>query len=347
MNRLAVYALILAMFAGCSAKYPLENSRDSDKGSPADTTGNPSGGSGATEGDKPEKEFIPKDVPLHSAFTEDFSDTDSKYFKFKPKTGGDDFRYYSGHPSLSARNTKVLMMRIDPDVPAGSGQGSCVISDDYTFYGTYSSAIRIPDIRKAQPDIGAAVNFMVSDEDPDYGICEVGFEWRPANPEILYVFTASGDRTSPDTIRRAMNLADGSIYETSYKKRNGQTTALTGNQNMPARIDRIEGFDASARFYTYGFDWSKENIVWWIIHPASKEKIVLWDYEGRELFSDNPAARTGIPLMPARYQINFWHSNDRPAPGRPSSTQAPEYPFELEIDRMSYEPADTDPNHKQ
>ncbi len=34
-------------------------------------------------------------------------------------------------------------------------------------------------------------------------------------------------------------------------------------------------FDASAKFYTYGFDWHPDRIRLWMIHPSSGKKIVL------------------------------------------------------------------------
>jgi hypothetical protein len=133
-------------------------------------------------------------------------------------------------------------------------------------------------------------------------------------------------------VGRTINMAEGKIYDTSFREgHGGSRTALTGMQNQPESIEAIPDFDASAGFYTYGFDWYPDRIVWWMLHPTSGDKIVLWDYQGSSV---------GIPQNRTRYRMNFWHTTDWPVETNPLSTEKPIHPFELEVDWMSYRPWD-------
>ena len=276
--------MTLILAAGCEEK-PL----------PSDPENNENGGG---QKDPPEIVDPPKDVPLHEKFTEDFSDTASEFFTFNYRTTRDDFRYFSGFPSLSEKKTKILMLRIDPSDAAGAGRGPEIISKDHTSYGTYSTRLKLPDIRKVQPNIGGVVGYSVYDND-ERGLIEIYFEWLIANPAYFNVGIRTGDEAEPDETGKTIDLSA-----------------------------MLSGFDASARFYTYGFDWSQDHVSWWILHPDTGEKIVVWDLG------------EGIPAAPARYKTTFWHSKIKPAVNIPTSVEAPKYPFELEVDRMTYEPFD-------
>lgn len=109
----------------------------------------------------------------------------------------------------------------------------------------------------------------------------------------------------------------------------GLRTPLTGRQNQPDTIAAIADYDASAKFYTYGFDWYADRIRWWMIHPSSGEKIVLWDYQG---------STRGIPQHPTLYRMNFWHTNAWPVETNAHAIEKPLQPYELEVDWMGYEP---------
>ena len=97
---------------------------------------------------------------FHGAFKEDFSEGSSEYFDFNYRPSGEDFRYFSGFPSLSEEGTSVMLYRMDPADPAGAGRGPEIISKDYTFYGSYSARIKIPDPREIQPNVGAVVGYF-------------------------------------------------------------------------------------------------------------------------------------------------------------------------------------------
>lgn len=283
---------------------------------------------------------------FHGPFIENFSKASSKFFNFNYRRNGYDYRYYSGHESLSEDGTEIMMFRIDPSDPAGAGKGPEIISKDYTFYGTYSARIRVPKVKDVQPNIGAVVGYFTYNIDPEMGQSEIDFEWLIADPEIIYVGTWTGVRPAHNRVGRVINLKEGIIYDTSYRgeitkedrsKEISVSGKLTGKQNLPKKITPIEDYDASARFYVYGWDWYPDRLTWWIIHPDTNEKIILWDYEGKVLFPGQPA-ETGIPVVKSKYRLNFWHTNNWPVETNPNSVEAPAYPYELEIDWMSYKP---------
>ena len=285
---------------------------------------------------------------FHEAFIENFSEPTSEFFNYNYRRSGYDYRYYSGHKSLSENGTEVMMYRIDPEDPAGAGRGPEIITKDYTFYGTYAARIRVPKVKDVQPNIGAVVGYFTYNIDPEYGQSEIDFEWLIADPEIIYVGTWTGVRPAHNRIGRIINLKEGIIYDTSYRgeitkedrsKEISVSGQLKGKQNLPKKITPIENYDASERFYVYGWDWYPDRLTWWIIHPDTNEKIILWEYEGQVLFPGQPA-ETGIPVVQTKYRLNFWHTNNWPVETNPNSVELPNYPYELEIDWMSYKPFD-------
>lgn len=326
-----IIAMLLAV--GCGEKYPDPAPApppppiQPDENNPGDNTG------------EDELEVPFKDVILYGKFKEDFSEKSSGLLRFTPKANGDDFRYYSGHPSLSAANTDVMMMRIDPTDGEGLGKGSEVTTKDYTFYGSYSAKARVPDTRKAQKNLGAAAGLYAYDTDEKFGHSEIDFELRVSDPTKVYLAAWTGKQGSLNRISRTIDLAKGTILDCSYGTGTTEKGKLSDAQNKPSSITAISDFDASKRFYIYGFDWYPDRITWWIKLNENSEKVTLWDYEPTELFQGtySPA---GIPVLPVHDSFCFWHSKTRLAEGLKSATEAPKYPFELEIDWMSYEPYD-------
>lgn len=284
-----------------------------------------------------EKKSAPP-VKFHKKFIEHFSEPTSKFFN---QNGGvrrtsPQMRYIPGTSSFCEKDTKVMMLRIDPTDPAGAGRGPEVCSKNYTSYGSYSARIRIPEASAVQPNVGAVVGYFTYNMEREKGLSEIDWEWLIADPELVYIGTWTGKSNALQRIGRIINLAEGKIYECIYRSAadGNKTYELTGLQNQPETVPAIEGYDASKRFYTYGFDWYPDRLVWWILHPETEERIVLWDYQGSTpLFS-------GIPDNKTRYLLNFWHTNNWPVHTNSKSTEKPKYPFEVEIDWMSYEPFD-------
>jgi len=268
---------------------------------------------------------------MHNSFVEEFNDTTFKYFRWGSTGTKAEFKWRSGVSSSSEPGTQILLMKMDPQDSAGAGRGPEIISTNFTHFGTYSTRLKVPHVATVQPNVGAVVGYFTYHMDSVQGLSEIDFEWLLADPTIIYVGTWTGPRGQLKRIGRTINLAKGIIYNTIYKEgHRGQPVPLTGAQNQPAQIPAIETYDASAQFYTYGFDWYPNRITWWMIHPASGEKIVLWDYQGSQI---------GIPQNESRYRMNFWHTNEWSVHTNPNSLEKPLHPYELEVDWMKYEPA--------
>ena len=266
------------------------------------------------------------------AFFEDFSDSFSNFFQHHSTGKGADFTYKFGADSPTEPGTKILSFKIDPEEVAGAGHGPEIISNNFTHFGTYASRLKIPDVKAIQPNIGAVVGYFTYHTDSVPGLSEIDFEWLLADPEIIYIGTWTGPNRNLRRIGRTINMSKGIIYNTIYRELvSGNRRPLTGVQNQPESIAAIEGYNASSRFYTYGFDWHPDRIRWWMIHPITADTIVLWDYQG---------SQEGIPQNHSQYRLNFWHTNNWPVETNPNSIEKPLHPYELEVDWMSYHPAE-------
>jgi hypothetical protein len=267
---------------------------------------------------------------FHGSFVENFSDTASQYFRYGSTGNKSDFKYKFGVNSSVESGTKILSFKIDPLDSAGAGRGPEIISKRFTHFGSYAARLKVPSAKAVQPNVGAVVGYFTYHVDSIPGLSEIDFEWLLADPTVIYVGTWTGHRGELVRVGRTINMAEGIIYETSYRENHsGVRTPLTGMQNQPETIAAIPDFDASARFYTYGFDWYPDRIQCWMLHPASGEKIVLWDYQG---------TTRGIPQHRSRYRMNFWHTKDWSVETNPLSKEKPLHPYELEVDWMSYSP---------
>lgn len=268
----------------------------------------------------------------HKSFFEDFNKSDSKYFQHHSGGIGADFTWALGVDSPTDPGTGILSFKIDPEDSAGAGRGPEIITNQFTHFGTYAARLKVPDVREIQPDVGAVVGYFTYHMDREQGLSEIDFEWLLADPEIIYVGTWTGPRGKLRRIGRTINMAKGIIYSTSTRvDHQGERSPLLGIQNQPDTIPPLEGFDASLNFYTYGFNWYPDRIRWWMLHPATADTLVLWDYKGSQV---------GIPQNPSKYRLNFWHTNNWPVQTNPNSIEKPLQAYELEIDWMSYDPVD-------
>ncbi|MEP6736084.1 MAG: glycoside hydrolase family 16 protein [Chryseolinea sp.] len=267
--------------------------------------------------------------PVHQSFREDFNSDSLRYFSYASTGNRAAFtRTFGVHPSADPA-TSVLSFKIDPNDPAGAGRGPEIISNNFTHYGKYSARIKVPDVRKEQPNVGAVVGYFTYHMDNAQGLSEIDFEWLIADPTVIYVGTWTGPQSALKRIGRTINMANGTIYETTYREgHQGARTPLTGLQNQPETIKGIDGYDASSQFYTYGFDWHKDRLRWWMLHPVTSDTLVLWNYSG---------SQQGIPQNESRYRLNFWHTKDWSVVTNPQSLEKPLKPFELQVDWMTYE----------
>ncbi|MCQ2104839.1 MAG: T9SS type A sorting domain-containing protein [Fibrobacter sp.] len=262
------------------------------------------------------------------------------------------FTHISGYESPDESGTKVLLLELDPTEKAGAWQGPNYTSKKMGHFGRYVARIKTASARGSeQPKAGAVVGFYTyyndkygSAQTPDIngnGIpdnSEIDFEWLIADPRIVYMtaYTDFNDETGKmGKVNRTINLATGKIISTTYANSWSGGARLTGDENLPETIPAIEGYDASAQFYTYGFDWMSDHIRWWIVNPKDeKDTITLWDYRG-------PKER--ITQKPASLMINFWHTNDWSVEGVAGSTEAPRLKFQTQIDWASYTPEEEIP----
>jgi beta-glucanase (GH16 family) len=273
--------------------------------------------------------FIAKAQKDTSSFFEDFNDTTSKNFRYGSTGSKAGFKWKMGAPSPTEPGTKILSFKIDPQDSAGAGRGPEIISKNYTHYGSYSARLKVPNVKDVQPNVGAVVGYFTYNVDSIPGLSEIDFEWLIADPSIIYIGTWTGHHGELKRIGRTINLAKGTILSTIYKVNyNGPSTPLNGMQNLPETIPAIPGYDASAKFYTYGFDWYPDRLRWWIIDPTSGEKIVLWDYQG---------SKVGVPENHSLYRMNFWHTNNWGVEGNPNAIEKPVSAYELEVDWMRYD----------
>src|SRR4051812_32195383 len=86
---------------------------------------------------------------LSGAFTENFSDTVLHYFHYGSTGNKAPFKWTSG-VATAADSTKVLSFQIDPSDSAGAGRGPEIISNNFTYFGTYSARLKVPDVRAIQ-----------------------------------------------------------------------------------------------------------------------------------------------------------------------------------------------------
>ena len=242
--------------------------------------------------DEPETPEVPvepekpkdKEVTLMAEFSEEFSERDSEFFDFSRRSSGDDFRFYPGFPSLSESGNTILMLRLDPK--DASGTGSVITSKNYTFYGSYSVRLRIPDVLAVQSKLGACVQFALYDDDEVFGTDEVSL---------------------------SIDLIDRTVIRTFLSRTEPGGSPVTVDETI---APELSGFDASSKYYVYGFDWSEGKIVWWFKTKPSGDMTVLKE------ISEN------VPSQPLRLQLRYHHT-----------AQAPNYPYELETDWIKYTPS--------
>src|SRR4030095_2294120 len=128
----------------------------------------------------------------YNSFSEEFSDTALKYFRWGSTGTKADFKWRSGLNSSSEPGTKILLMKMDPEDRAGAGRGPEIISTDFTHFGTYSSRLKIANVSTVQPNVGAVVGYFTYHMDSINGLSEIDFEWLLADPTVIYVGTWTG-----------------------------------------------------------------------------------------------------------------------------------------------------------
>src|SRR6185295_2561618 len=145
-------------------------------------------------------------IPQNSFF-EDFNDSVSANFRNGSTGTKAGFKMKVGAASQLEKSAKILSLKIDPQDSAGAGRGPEIISNNFTHFGTYASRLKVPDVRKVQPNVGAVVGYFTYFMDSIYGLSEIDFEWLIADPTIIYIGTWTGPRGNLKRIGRTINLA--------------------------------------------------------------------------------------------------------------------------------------------
>jgi len=280
----------------------------------------------------------------YEPFFEDFDGASPTYFSYGSGGHQAPFTHVSGTESPDEPGTTVMTLTIDTADAAGAWQGVNFQTPNLLGFGTYAARVKTPTAKDSamnQPLAGAVVGFFTYRHDADdngNGVLEnseIDFEWLIADPRVIYLTAwvdVNDDPWRVTKINRTIDLSRGRILQTVYENLDGTRGSFTDElSNSPSTIAAIPDYDASARFYVYGFDWATDRIRWWMIDPASPaDTIVLWDYRGDVKY---------VTQQPAYLMFNFWHTDSWSVEGVPSSTQRPRHPFAAQFDWVSYTPA--------
>lgn len=267
-----------------------------------------------------------------TAFTEPWAAATSPWFGLNAPSPG---KALSNQADTDAADGKALLLQVPIDALAGPGGGPQAETGEKALHGTFTARIKTVDCA-GQNDAGVVTGFFTyfndgSDQNGD-GIAdnsEIDFEWLCAEPQTLYLtMWTDYDDTRHKRVGRQINMATGAIKYTSYFESFGTGTALVGLENQPKTLTGLPGYNSAARYHEYGFSWSASRVIWWIVHPTTGEKVVLWDYQGN-------AAR--IPARPAYYMINAWHSKTWAVDSRPTAIKPPSSPVSAYVDWVKYD----------
>ncbi|MCD5350142.1 glycoside hydrolase family 16 protein [Kineosporia mesophila] len=238
-----------------------------------------------------------------------------------------------GVSDSGATDGKAVSLTIPAGAGSSPGNAAELASKEQFTYGSFSSRVKTADC-SAQPNTGAVTGIFTygndgTDKDGD-GLTdnsEIDIEVLCARPDVLNltIYTDYEDSTAKSQrVSRMVDLAAGKVISTCYYTDfSGECKeVLSGTQASPATVPAISGFDSSKSYNDYKIDWTADGVTFTITDSSGKE-LTLWDYKG-------PAER--IPNRPASYLVNFWHTSDWAAEGRPKSVQSPTSPLTVSVD---------------
>lgn len=198
----------------------------------------------------------------------------------------------------------------------------------FTESGSTVLMLRLDPSVSAGPENGAV---MLGNGHTTFGSYSV----RVRMPDIVSVQPRAGacvefsledsdEAFGDDAIAVYLRIADQKhIYVRQYHK-DAQLTVDDDAAIGPT----LASFNCATKFYIYGIDWSPEKLSWWYKTSPNAAKKVLAET------SEN------VPQQPLRPVFRFYHSKVHPASGNTSATQAPNYPYEMEVDYITYAPAE-------
>src|SRR5688572_12257346 len=270
-------------------------------------------------------------------FTENWAGASSPFFSFLQQGGG---TIASNVADSGAGDGRVVQLNLAAFPAAGPNAAPNLLSTDVYGFGTYEARMKTADCA-SQPNTGIISGFFTylndgTDQNGN-GIkdnSEIDFEWLCAEPNVIWLTAWTDYQESPTLamrrIYRELDLRTGQIRRTCYSTNFGQCDVnLTGSatEGSPSSIAGISNYNSATAYYTYGFTWLSNRLTWYIIHPTTGAKVILWDYQG-------PTSR--ITQRQARYMFNVWHTNNWPPPSMPGAIQQPTTSRNIKIDWAKY-----------
>lgn len=234
----------------------------------------------------------------------------------------------------------------DPDPPSGTDPKDVEILQAFTQdFKTADTAPMELSVRQSSPDFRYFSGFpSLSENDTDILLLRLdpadkpsgcpcltasgytfygSYSIRVKTPDLSLVkqttdaqfeFSLTGDDTEAGVSGIGMKWSLSNPMKMTLTTLCGSPASQSGN-SVAAQVP--SGCSPSAKFLVCGWDWAPEYVRWWVQDPGTKERKVLLEI----------TAGGEVPELPGRLSIRVFHTSD-----------APEYPFETEIDRISYEP---------
>jgi hypothetical protein len=220
-----------------------------------------------------------------------------------------------------AGDGRALALTLPGRPAAGPGGGTEVASvrSDYR-YGTYATRLRAASC-PGQPGAGVVTGaFTYSPEHGDgngNGLAdndEIDIEFHCARPDVVWLTLWTDYDEARGAVRkvsRVVDLRTGTVLSTCASTiLDGACLPPGAGEGEPPVVRAVPGFDATAAFRTYGFEWRPDRVTFFTV--AGGRRTVLWDYRG-------PRAR--IPGNPSAFRQNVWFSPtwDPAAPDQPAA----------------------------
>ncbi|RLG05157.1 MAG: hypothetical protein DRN68_09005, partial [Thaumarchaeota archaeon] len=235
---------------------------------------------------------------------DNFETFDSQKWNYWTQNPDPNVRKEAGVDDPEASDGKVLELIF----PAGNTRprpvnGLNIESIEDIHYGKYEARLKAA---KCENDEGVVTGFFTYWHGKDLnnnGITdnhEIDFEILGASPYIVYmtIWTDQEDKIGLCKVTRAVNLRTGEIWQTAPEdvcQAPERYPKLRPNGKLS---QTIPDFDASAKYYVYGFEWLPDSVRFYI--KDDDKEIELWKYTVPE----------HIPTHKGKLMFNVWHTDN-------------------------------------
>lgn len=196
---------------------------------------------------------------------------------------------------------------------AGCGNNEGIVTGFFTFWNPK---------HEEETDVDQDKNGIVDNH-------EIDFEFLGAHPEWVFLTiwrdqesTENGDLKCCMT-QRAVNLLNGDIWE---------MVDFNEPKKLSKKSETIEDYDASARFYTYGYAWDENFVKFYIVDPSDNHEIVLWCYQEM-----NDDVHINIPDHEGKIMFNVWHTDTWSPPDQPATQYSQPTLAQANVDWVRYD----------